>query len=249
MNTVIVDCHVHIGKAAYYHVEADAALLLRAADRAGIDRMMVTDFSALVYDIKAGNEWIRREVSAHLDRFIPYYTVCAGRHGDWVVEDLERYVNDHGFRGLKIYSVPPLQVIDDPFMLPLLAKAAELRVPVLAHSTGEECLSLCRQVPDLVIFNAHMGCCPQAQGDWHRAVAAAKAHPNIYLDTTSSTFDNGMVEFAVREVGAERVLYGSDMPLLDPILAVAKITESNLTDREKDLILHGNIERLLGMRG
>lgn len=246
---MITDCHVHIGKSTWFHIDADVALLLRGADKAGIDRMMVTDFTALTYDMEEGNQWLRQAVCGHEDRIFPYFTVSSGRYGAWAAEQLERYVTEFGFRGLKIYSVPPLQLIDDPYMIPIIAKAAELRIPVLAHSTGDECESISRQVPDVVLINAHMGCCPQADGDWHRSVAAAKRYPNIYLDTTSSSFDNGMVEFAVEEVGAERVLYGSDMPLLDPVLQVAKVTESDLTGEQKRLILHENIDRLLGLRG
>jgi len=246
---MITDCHVHIGKTHWFHLDHEAKDLLAAADKASIDRMMITDLTALTYDMREGNAWIRTQVAECPDRLLPYYTVCSARCGAWAVDDLDRYVNDYGFRGLKIYSVPPLLLIDDPYMIPILEKTAELKIPVLAHSTGAECESLCRQVPDLVLINAHMGCCPQAQGDWHRSVAAAKRYPNLYLDTTSSSFDNGMLEFAAAEVGAERILYGSDLPLLDPILQVAKVTESDLTPAEIDLILHGNIDRLLRLRG
>jgi len=245
---MIVDCHVHIGKLTWFHMDVDAAFLVRAADKACIDKMMVTDGMALSYDVREGNESVRREVAKYPDRFYAYYTVSSAYHAPDLVEELERYVNDYDFRGLKIYSVPPLQVIDTPYMIPLLEKAAELRIPVLAHSTGQECESLCHEVPELVLLNAHMGCCPQANGDWHRSIAAAKRCPNIYLDTTSSSFDNNMIETAVSEVGAERVLYGSDLPLLDPTLQIAKITESEIAEEEKELILHGNINRLLGMR-
>lgn len=245
---MITDCHVHIGKTNWFHLDYEAGELLAAADKSGIDRMMITDLTALTYDMREGNQWIRSQVAECPDRLLPYYTVCSARCGDWAVDDLDRYVTDFGFRGLKIYSVPPLLLIDDPYMIPILEKAAELRIPVLAHSTGAECESLCSQVPNLILINAHMGCCPQAQGDWHRSVAAAKRYPNIYLDTTSSSFDNGMLEFAVAEVGPERILYGSDLPLLDPTLQIAKVTESDLEPSEIELILHGNIDRLLGLR-
>lgn len=246
---MITDCHVHIGKSNWLQVYADAEDLIRAADKSGIDRMMVTDLTALIYDIEEGNRLIREAIADHTDRMLPYYTLVTGRHGKKILEDFERYVTDYGFRGLKIYSVPPLQLIDDPYMIPFIEKAAEFRIPILAHSTGAECASLSRQVPDCILINAHMGCCPQASGDWHASIAAAKAYPNIYLDTTSSSFDNGMIEFAVEEVGAERVLYGSDLPLLDPTLQIAKVTESTISAGEKDLILHGNIDRILKLRG
>ncbi|MCA9416880.1 MAG: amidohydrolase family protein [Candidatus Omnitrophica bacterium] len=246
---MITDCHVHIGKSNWLQVYSDARDLIEAADHSGIDRMMVTDLTALVYDIEEGNRLIREAIADYRDRMIPYYTLVTGRHGKKILEDFERYVTDYGFRGLKIYSVPPLQLIDDPYMLPFIEKAAELRIPILAHSTGAECESLSRQVPECILLNAHMGCCPQAHGDWHASVAAAKKFPNIYLDTTSSSFDNGMIEFAVEEVGAERVLYGSDLPLLDPTLQIAKVTESDITQEQKNLILHGNIDRILKLRG
>lgn len=246
---MITDCHVHIGKAAWYHVDADADVLLRAADRAGIDRLMITDFTALTYDMEEGNVWIRTQVKGHEDRLLPYFTVSSGRYGRRAADELGRYVNDYNFRGLKIYSVPPLQIIDDSYMIPILEIAAELKIPVLAHSTAAECESLVRQVPELILINAHMGCCPQAVGDWHLSVAAAKKYPNIYLDTTSSSFDNGMIEFAIEEVGPERILYGSDLPLLNPILQVAKVTESGISEKHKQMILHENIDRLLRLRG
>lgn len=246
---MITDCHVHYGQSNWFHLDIDVDGLLRAADRAGVDRMMVTDASALFYDMVEGNETFRHAIKGHTDRILPYFTVCSARWGTWPVENLERYVNDYGFRGLKIYSVPPLYVMTDSYMLPIVAMAAELKIPILAHCSGPEAAALARQAPEAMIIVAHMGCCPQAGGDWHAAVAAARQHPNIYLDTASSSFDNGMLEFAVEQVGAERILYGSDTPLLNPILQIAKVTASNLTGEQQGLILHGNIDRILRLRG
>lgn len=244
----ITDCHVHIGRNTFFHMDADADLLVREADRAGIGRMLVTDIVSLFYDIEEGNAYLRKQIARHPSRMAGYYSVGQARYGPKHLEAFERHVTDHGFIGLKIYSVPPMQLIVDPYLMPLIEKSAELRVPILAHSTGEECEAIARRVPECRIINAHMGCCPQANGDWHRSVAAAKAYPNIYLDTTSSSFDNGMIEHAIEEVGADRVLYGSDLPLLDPVLQVAKVTESRISEDAKRMILHENIDRLLRWR-
>lgn len=246
---MIIDCHVHFGKSNWFHMEAGVDDLLHAADRAGIDRMMVTDMASLFYDMKEGNKTFRRAIEHHRDRIIPYYTVSSARFGQWAVDQLEHYVNDYGFRGMKIYSVPPLYVMTDGYMVPIVQKAAELKIPILAHANPADCIWMARQVPDALLIMAHMGCCPQASGDWHAAVAVAKEFPNIYLDTASSSFDNGMIEFAVEQAGAEKVLYGSDTPLLNTFLQIAKVTESRITDAQKELILQGNIERLLRRRG
>lgn len=245
---MIIDCHVHIGKNQFFHMDADADFLLREADRAGIERMLVTDIVSLFYDIDEGNAYLRQQIARCPERISGYYSIGQARYAPLHLEKFERHICEYGFIGLKIYSIPPQQLIDDPYLYPLIEKAAQLKVPILAHSTGEECEAISRRIPEAMILNAHMGCCPQANGDWHRSVAAAKAYPNIYLDTTSSSFDNNMIEHAVAEVGPERVLYGSDLPLLDPILQIAKVSEADISQEAKDLILGGNIARILRKR-
>lgn len=245
----ITDCHVHIGKTNWFHAEADAAELLRWADKAGIERMMVTDLTALLYDMKEGNALMRKAAAEAPDRILPYFTISSPYFGQDLLDELDRHVTDYGFRGLKIYSVPPLYKMTSEAMVPVLEKAAALRIPVLAHSNAQECAWASQRVPDLILINAHMGCCPEAHGDWHASVEMAQRCPNVYLDTTSSSFDNGMIEHAVEQVGADRILYGSDMPILNPILQVAKVRESSLAEEDKAKILGGNIERLLALRG
>ena len=93
---------------------------------------------------------------------------------------------------------------------------------------------------------AHSGGCPTALGDWFRAIEIAKHYPNIYMDTASSQIDMGYVEALVEGVGAERVVFGTDLPLIDPFFGLAKITGADLTEEQKDLILGKNIQRLTG---
>jgi predicted TIM-barrel fold metal-dependent hydrolase len=119
-------------------------------------------------------------------------------------------------------------------------------MPILAHTTPAECDYLMERVPQCRLVMAHMGGHPYAFGDWHRAVAVAKKHPNLLLDTASSQIDNGMLEHAVAEIGPERILYGSDMPLLDPHTQKAKVTGAQISDEARRLILGGNVERILG---
>jgi hypothetical protein len=95
---------------------------------------------------------------------------------------------------------------------------------------------------------AHMGGFPDAGGDWRMAIEVAQRHKNVWLDTTSSTYDSGMMEMAVRRLGAGRILFGTDMPLLDPFAGVQKIRSAFLTEEEKTLILGGNLERLLAQQ-
>jgi len=102
-------------------------------------------------------------------------------------------------------------------------------------------------VPDCRLIMAHGGGQPFAKGDWNRAIMAAERCPNLYLDTASSTIDTGFVEACVAALGAERIVFGTDTPLLEPWVQLTKIRETRLAPREKELILGGNILRLMGV--
>jgi hypothetical protein len=168
------------------------------------------------------------------------------------VEEVQRCYEVYGMRGLKIIhqtgglgSYSLLTSINEPAMYPIIAKAAEFGMPILAHANPEECAGLCNAVPEAVIIMAHSGGHPTAMGDWFRAIEVAKHYPNIYMDTASSQSDMGYIEALVAGVGAERVIFGTDMPLIDPFFGYAKVMGTELSEEEKALILGGNILRLV----
>ncbi len=243
---MVIDSHVHIGTGNFFHMQADADFLVRQADACGFDRIFVTELNALFYDMREGNDTLAREIAKHPDRLIGYVSVPTPRLGRNAVEEVKRCYEKYGFRGLKIYSHPEASITEE-WSYPLLEQAARYGMPILAHTTPVECDHLMDHVPQARLLMAHMGGHPYAFGDWHKAVAVAKKHPNLLLDTASSQIDNGMLEWAVAELGPERILYGSDMPLLDPFTQLAKVTGADLDDRAKALILGGNLQRLLDL--
>ena len=76
-----------------------------------------------------------------------------------------------------------------------------------------------------------------------------KAIKNVFFDTAASPllYSPQIYEQAVSLVGAERILFGSDYPLLEQGRALKEITSLNLSEEAKNLILAGNAQRLLGM--
>jgi len=243
---MIIDGHVHIGTGAFFHMDADEEALVRQADALGFDRIFVTELNALFYDMSEGNDVLARRVRRHPDRLIAYCSVPTPRLGARAIEEVRRCREKHGMRGLKIYSHPEASIAEDG-TIPLLEAAAEYGMPILSHTTPAECDWLMGRVPAARLVMAHMGGHPYAFGDWHRAVAAAKKHPNLLLDTASSQIDNGMLEHAVEELGPEKILFGTDMPLLDPWTQLAKVTGADIDEAAKAAILGGNLARILGM--
>jgi len=243
---MIIDGHVHIGTGTFFHMNADGDFLVRQADACGFDKIFVTELNALFYDMREGNDALAKELAKHPDRLLGYVSVPTPRMGRKGVDEVRRCYEKYGMRGLKTYSHPEASIAE-PTTIPLLEISAELKMPILAHTTPAECDYLMQHVPEAWLVMAHMGGQPYASGDWHRAVAAAKKHKNLILDTTSSMMDNGMIEYAVSEIGAEKIVFGTDMPLLDPHTQLAKVTGADIDDEAKALILGGNYVRMLGL--
>jgi predicted TIM-barrel fold metal-dependent hydrolase len=252
---MIIDSHVHIGKLMDF--ESSAEDVLECADEAGFDKIFVSHLSAIFYDFReGGNAVTAQAVHRYPERVLGYVAIPTGYFGQDALDELMGGIEVYGMRGLKIYSPPVsglgsyqvLYSIDNPAMLPLIEKAAELKIPILAHATPQECEGVSTNVPEALLLMAHSAGQPCALGDWNRAIAAARQHPNIYLDTASSMVDMGYIEAAVETLGPERVIFGTDMPLLDPYTQLAKVTTAELDEEAKDLILGGNMARLLNLK-
>ncbi len=182
--SMIVDAHVHTGGFGGYSTED----VLRIADRVGIDKIFATDITALHYNSSEGNLRLSKEMKQHPDRIIGYASLSSARFGREAVEEVQRCYEVYGMRGLKIIhqtaglgSYSLLTTINEPAMYPIVAKAAEFGMPILAHATAEECAGLCDVVPEAIFIMAHTGGHPTAMGDWFRAIEVAGIIRDIYL--------------------------------------------------------------------
>lgn len=158
-----------------------------------------------------------------------------------------------GLRGLKLEIANNAA---DACMRPLMRAAARHGLVVLQHAWSmtkigqrsfhtdpEDVATLARRHPDVRIIMAHLTGCGL------RGVLAVKDCPNVWVDTSGAAPEAGIVERTVEHLGAERVLYGSDAPIRDFGVALARITGSRLTAGEKGKVLFGNAWRLLGLGG
>jgi predicted TIM-barrel fold metal-dependent hydrolase len=158
---------------------------------------------------------------------------------------------ERGFRGFKLEIANNAR---DACMTPMMREAQRHGIPVLQHAWSmtkirqrsfhtdpEDVATLARRWPDVQIIMAHLTGCGV------RGVLAVKPFPNIVVDTSGAAPEAGIVEFAVEQLGAERVLYGSDVPIRDFGVALARITGSRLDAVTKRRILHDNAAELLGL--
>jgi predicted TIM-barrel fold metal-dependent hydrolase len=252
----VIDCHAHLthhGSADYQ--ERDRKLI-EAADKLGIDRLCCSILTpkkpATLEGFRQCNAWLAEAVKRFGDRVLGYCYVNPDCGPD-AVEEVRRYVEDHGFIGVKLYNE---HVCTEPVVAPIVELAIELRVPILHHaghahyplpgqpniSDGGDLAELGRRYPEARLICAHVG----GGGDWEWTIKALRHAQNVFLDTSGSVIDEGIVDVAAEILGIDRLLFGCDMSMT---AGMGKIRAARLSPDDKQKILGGNMTRLLQMRG
>lgn len=162
--------------------------------------------------------------------------------------DVARSATDYGARMLKIMPALYHLNLSGPVATELLRKAREFGLVVNIHSGSEishplQIATVCRRFPEVPVIMDHMG-----YREWcGDAIEAARDNPNLYLGTTIASFEPSMVARAIQELGPERVIYGSNLPVCYSDLAVESLRRLKLGREVEDLLFGGNLARLLGM--
>lgn len=130
----------------------------------------------------------------------------------------------------------------------------EVNVPVMTHSGDFNSLPsdflYFANNHNVKILLAHLG---NGGGDRQRADLQVRAvqeakHNNLWIDASSHcNFLPGLIEWAVSEIGAERIMFGSDTPLYHVALQRTRIDIANISARDKQLILYDNAIRFFNL--
>jgi len=245
-----IDMHVHppSGRA-----KTDA--MIAAARRMGITRIILC---ALGYgemveypsldDVTRGNEEIYALAVRH--RGFVYGLVYVNPNHPETPSILEEGLQHPGVVGIKLWvSCRDERGRLDP-VHPVLEFAQVHQVPVLIHSfyrtggnlRGElsptDIARLAQCYPGTSIVMAHLG------GQWQRGVRVVRPYPNVFVDFSGSRAYLGSVEHAVSELGAERVLFGSDAHYRSFAGQLAKVIAAEIDLADKRRILWDNSARL-----
>lgn len=263
MTTPIIDIHAHIwpealapkavfNLAQFYRFPADgegtAAALLQEMDRSGVAVAVLHNVAMRPEQVTKLNDWIATQRS---ERFVCF----AAMHPDHPDPrgELTRCARELGLKGMKIHSDFQQVNLDDPRMMPLYEAMEELGLPVILHmgdprmdfSAPERLLPVLKRFPKLTVIAAHFG----GYGVWERA-ACLYGHPQVYLDTSSALWalPTQQAYDIIQAHGAQRVLFGSDYPVVHGYVAeLHRFDLLPLTQEERRLILHDNAATLLGL--
>jgi len=241
-----VDVHTHLADDRF------DPLILERGERLGIGTFLCSNIGAYVHhpspdDVHAMNRILAREL-ARFPEHLKGYCYVNPRGGARSLDDLRRCVEDDGMIGIKLWVAT---FADDPLVDPFLEYAAERRLLVLTHawrktvgqltyeSTADHVAAVAARHPHVQFVMAHLG------GQADTALEAIRGHRNVAVDTSGTIIGAGEVALAVERLGADRVVFGSDLHHACLDANVGKILGAGLSDRALDAVLGGTASRWL----
>ena len=252
-----LDIHVHplncFGSYGVTSPKEDAEQLIATARRSGVTRMCVfslyetTPYEPTPDQCRLANDYVLRMRDAEPDAIVPFCYVTPA-FPDEAVGEIERCVGGQDMAGVKLWVA---RRAIDPGLDPIMEKAIALDVPVLQHawlkttgnlpgeSTPFDVADLALRHPQARIVMAHLN------GVGYRGIEAVVDVPNVVVDTSGGDPESGMVEMAVRRLGADRVVYGSDAPIRHFGVTMNKVLGADLSGAERRAILWDNAMGIL----
>ncbi|MBI2298901.1 MAG: amidohydrolase family protein [Armatimonadetes bacterium] len=251
-----IDAHMHVGGAGFDWGYSDDDML-RAADRLGIAKLCCSiPVTGNRYpepdEVRACNDAVLAAMRRHPERILGYAYLHPAYH-DAALDQARRCL-DAGMIGFKFYHQ---YRADEPVCFPLYELAIEHAVPMLWHAgrTWKNKLHLeqpritdagdltaaWRRYPEAMFIMGHLG----GGGDWEWQLRQLRECPGVYVDTSGSVVDDGMIDRAVAAIGHERLLFATDMTMEG---GVGKLADAHLTGEQVAAIGYGNMQAILDRR-
>lgn len=248
----IWDLHAHLSNVPGTTPEERIDQLLVYADRMNVSRLVVFMGWPFVSnpapdELCHQNDQVLAALAHRPDRVLGFAYV-SGEHPDESLKEIERCVAQGPMVGIKLWTA---RRCSEAALDPLIRRCTELKAVVYQHtwikssgnlegeSTPADVALLARRHPDARIICGHTG------GNWEIGIRAIRENPNVWIDLGGSEPTAGFVEMAIRELGADRILYGSDVGGRSFASQLAKVYGAETTLENRRKILGGNLKQLL----
>jgi predicted TIM-barrel fold metal-dependent hydrolase len=245
----------------------DAALAKLSSDLSDAERGEAEDALTrqMIGRLQRRNQWTC-EVGRDHPPLIPFIGLDPSMSEAELLAEIEAR-HAEGARGIKLHPAAQRFYPSDVRLRPVYDRAQTLGWPIIFHSgafalarpggPGRSDHAMLKHFPELLaafprltVVLGHMGF-----GDSETAAAIAGDFPNAMFDCCfvingtdpAPTISDDAAAAAIRQVGANRVMFGSDYPWFDPALDAARIQRLPLTDVEKRSVLHENAARVFGL--
>jgi len=241
---------------------ATADELISSMDKDGVDISVIVNYGWTTHELCVEtNDYILESIARYPDRLIGFCSVQPNSY-EAAIDEIERCVKG-GIKGVGEMrpDIQLLDLLDEEVMKPFTEVIARHQLILLTHAsepvghdypgkgsiTPDMLYPFITSYPDLTIVCAHWGgglpfyaLMPEVQ----------KAMANVFFDTAASPFlySPQVYNQVTRLVGADKILFGSDYPLMPQSRLLKEIDSLELPEESKNLILSGNARRLLGIK-
>jgi predicted TIM-barrel fold metal-dependent hydrolase len=237
--------------------------LIASMDESGIDRSVICGFPWDQPDLCSfHNHYLMESASRYPDRLIVFVSLLFS-NPDWSGKELDRAVKG-GARGVGeiAFYRDEMTPQDIHSMKPILTRMERQGIPLLLHTNEtighsypgkgrtplERFYELILSHPNLPIILGHWG---GGLPFYELMPEVAKVMVNVYYDTAASPFIYSKKVYAIASqiLGAEKILFGTDFPLISPRRYLKELEESGLTGQDREKILGINFLNLIEKRG
>jgi predicted TIM-barrel fold metal-dependent hydrolase len=242
---------------------ATADELIASMDKAGIDISVIQNIGWTTHELcMETNDYILESTARYPERLIGFCSVQPQSY-EAALDEIERCAKG-GVKGIGEIR-PDIQLLDfsdEEVMTPFINAVRKHKLMLLSHAsepvghiypgkgvvTPEVLYSFITSYSELTIILAHWG---GGLPFYALMPEVSKAMKNVFFDTAASPllYTPQIYEQVISLVGAERILFGSDYPLLEQGRALKEIISLNLSEETRNLILAGNAQRLLDITG
>jgi predicted TIM-barrel fold metal-dependent hydrolase len=241
---------------------ATADELIDSMDRDGVDMAVILNIGWTTHELCVEtNDYIMESIARYPDRLIGFAAVQP-QSAEAAVSEIERCAQG-GIKGIGELR-PDMQMIDlsdasimEPFIEALIKNGMILlthssepvghQYPGKGSVTPEVLYYMIQSFPELTLVCAHWG---GGLPFYAMMPEVRKGMENVFFDTAASPYlySPQIYNVVSRLVGSERILFGSDYPLLPQSRFIKEIDSLELSREARDLILSGNSRRLLQIK-
>lgn len=247
------DCNVMLGPTSTRLGGAFSTpgALIAEMDRLGIAEALVHHALSKELHAPTGNAALLMETEAE-PRLHPCWVLLPIETGELGEEDPEGFVQSmlgQGVRAARVFPTIHRFNLAEWCIGGLLCALERYRVPLFLDfdvknwadpSTDWDAVyQVCRDHPELPVIVVH-----ESIAAPRRLYPLWRRVDNLYLETVYYQVHRGFHDIAER-FGPERVLFGTGMPMSDPGPPLAMALYSEISDTDKELVLGGNLRRLL----
>lgn len=248
LNFPIIDAHTHFisddaKTADWIGSGRSVEELIKVASKLGFSEIRTSAMDGLLFDGIIGNSVVDKAIKEHKFPIKGYVTANPYYEED-ILLALEK-LKDTNYVGVKLYPSKNWYDYDGKLYEPILEHASQLGKYFLLHGTPEEAERVMKKYPDLKILLAHA---TQSYEFMDKVIALAEQYPQLYVDICCRYMTNGAIEYLVNNLGADKVLFGSDSNLLSQEEHLGWLGYSNLSFDDKKNILSDNALKLVKKR-